>query len=64
LIEEVARVAGPNIAKGRAILAHLGPGASLAAVRGGQSIETNLANLAFWVRAADNGTCAGLSDPS
>ena len=34
LMEEVARVAGPNIAGGRVILAHLGSGASLAAVHG------------------------------
>ena len=33
LIEELARVAGPEAARGRVILAHLGAGASLAAVR-------------------------------
>ena len=35
LTEELARTAGPDAANGRVILAHLGNGASLAAVRGG-----------------------------
>ena len=42
LMEELARVAGPDEARGRVILAHLGAGASLAAVRGGQCIETTM----------------------
>jgi acetate kinase len=42
LMEEVARVAGPAATSGRVILAHLGSGASLAAVRGGQSIDTTM----------------------
>jgi acetate kinase len=42
LLEELARVAGPAAAQGRVILAHLGNGASLAAVRGGQSIDTSM----------------------
>ena len=42
LIEELARVAGTTTAQGRVILAHLGGGASLAAVRGGKSIDTSM----------------------
>ena len=42
LMEELARVAGAEAALGRAILAHLGNGASLAAVRGGKSIDTSM----------------------
>jgi len=42
LMEELARVAGPAAAQGRVILAHLGNGASLAAVRDGKSIDTSM----------------------
>jgi acetate kinase len=42
LIEELARVAGAQAAGGRVILAHLGSGASLAAVREGKSIDTSM----------------------
>jgi acetate kinase len=42
LIEELARLAGSEAAKGRVILAHLGNGASLAAVREGKSIDTSM----------------------
>jgi acetate kinase len=42
LIEELARVAGEKAAQGRVILAHLGSGASLAAVREGKSIDTSM----------------------
>ena len=42
LMEELARVAGANVALGRVILAHLGNGASLAAVQGGKSIDTSM----------------------
>jgi acetate kinase len=41
LIEELARL-DPAAAKGRVILAHLGGGASLAAVRDGKSIDTSM----------------------
>ena len=34
--------AGPDVAQGRVILAHLGNGASLAAVRNGKSIDTSM----------------------
>ncbi|MGO8764413.1 MAG: acetate/propionate family kinase [Limisphaerales bacterium] len=42
LIHELARVAGARAAKGRVILAHLGNGASITAVRGGKSIDTSM----------------------
>ena len=42
LLEELARIAGPAAADGRVILAHLGNGASLAAVRGGRCVDTSM----------------------
>ncbi len=42
LMEELARVAGPEAANGRVVLAHLGNGASLAAVRGGKCVDTSM----------------------
>ena len=42
LMEELARVAGAEAAQGRVILAHLGNGASLAAVRDGKSLDTSM----------------------
>ncbi len=42
LMEELRRVAGPQAARGRVILAHLGNGASLAAVYKGKSIDTSM----------------------
>ena len=42
LMGELARLAGAEAAKGRVILAHLGNGASLAAVREGQSVDTSM----------------------
>ena len=42
LMGELARLAGPEAAQGRVILAHLGSGASLAAVRGGQPVDTSM----------------------
>ncbi|MGA2863645.1 MAG: acetate/propionate family kinase [Verrucomicrobiota bacterium] len=42
LLEELARLAGPEVARGRLILAHLGNGASLAAVREGKPIDTSM----------------------
>ena len=42
LVDELARVDGAERAKGRVILAHLGNGASLAAVYGGKSIDTSM----------------------
>jgi acetate kinase len=42
LMGELARLAGPEAAQGRVILAHLGNGASLAAVRDGKSVDTSM----------------------
>jgi acetate kinase len=42
LLEELRRVAGPRAARGRVILAHLGNGASLAAVYKGKSMDTSM----------------------
>lgn len=42
LMEELTRAAGARAAQGRVILAHLGNGSSLAAVRGGTSIDTSM----------------------
>lgn len=42
LMEELARTAGAAAARGRVILAHLGSGASLAAVRDGRCLDTSM----------------------
>jgi acetate kinase len=42
LIEEIARLAGRDAAHGRVILAHLGNGVSITAVREGKSIDTSM----------------------
>jgi acetate kinase len=42
LMQQLERTAGTQVAQGRVILAHLGNGASLAAVRNGQSIDTSM----------------------
>lgn len=58
LMEELRRVAGTEAAEGRVILAHLGQGSSLAAVRGGQGIDTSMgftpaAGLMMGTRSGD-----------
>jgi acetate kinase len=58
LMEELARLGGPAAAAGRVILAHLGNGASLAAARGGKSIDTSMgftptAGLVMSTRSGD-----------
>lgn len=58
LMEELARLDGPGPAGGRVILAHLGNGASLAAVRDGKSIDTSMgftptAGLVMSTRSGD-----------
>jgi acetate kinase len=58
LMEELTRMAGAKAARGRVILAHLGNGASLAAVRGGKSIDTSMgftptAGLVMSTRSGD-----------
>lgn len=42
LMEELERLAGPQAARGRVILAHLGNGASLAAVHQGKPLDTSM----------------------
>jgi acetate kinase len=42
LMVELSRLAGPESAQGRVILAHLGSGASLAAVHKGKSVDTSM----------------------
>jgi acetate kinase len=58
LMEELARVAGVKAANARVILAHLGNGASLAAVHEGKSIDTSMgftpaAGLVMSTRSGD-----------
>jgi acetate kinase len=58
LMEELARLGDPTATKGRVILAHLGNGASLAAVRDGKSIDTSMgftptAGLVMSTRSGD-----------
>ena len=58
LMEELARLGDPAASKGRIILAHLGNGASLAAVRDGKSIDTSMgftptAGLVMSTRSGD-----------
>jgi acetate kinase len=43
LMEELAAVAGDAVAHGRVVIAHLGSGASLAAIRAGRCIDTSMA---------------------
>jgi acetate kinase len=42
LVEELARLAGEQVARGRVILAHLGSGSSLTALRDGRSVDTTM----------------------
>src|SRR5437773_12379551 len=42
LMQELEAVAGAKAARGRVILAHLGTGASMAAVRDGKSLDTSM----------------------
>jgi acetate kinase len=58
LMAELARLGDPAATKGRVILAHLGNGASLAAVRDGNSIDTSMgftpaAGLVMGTRSGD-----------
>jgi acetate kinase len=58
LLEELGRVAGADAAQGRVVLAHLGNGASLAAVQGGRSVDTSMgftpaAGLVMSTRSGD-----------
>lgn len=61
LLEELARVAGRRAARSRLVLAHLGNGASMAAVRGGKCRDTS---MAFTTAAGlPMGTRSGDLDP-
>jgi acetate kinase len=42
LTEELARLGDPAVTRGRVVLAHLGAGASIAALRDGRSIDTSM----------------------
>ena len=42
IVDELRRLAGDEVARGRLILAHLGSGASLAAVRNGKPVDTTM----------------------
>jgi acetate kinase len=42
LLEELARIAGSAAARGRVVMAHLGNGASMTALRDGQSVDTSM----------------------
>ena len=42
LIEDLKRTAGAEVAKGKLIIAHLGSGASIAAIREGKAIDTSM----------------------
>ena len=58
LMEELARLGDPAAKRGRVILAHLGNGASMAAVRDGESIDTSMcftptAGLVMSTRSGD-----------
>ena len=58
LMEELTRLGDPAATKGRVILAHLGNGASLAAVRDGKSMDTSMgftptAGLVMSTRSGD-----------
>ena len=58
LMEELAHLGDPTATKGRVILAHLGNGASIAAVRDGKSIDTSMsftptAGLVMSTRSGD-----------
>jgi acetate kinase len=58
LMEELARLGDPAATSGRVILAHLGNGASMAAVRDGKSIDTSMgftptAGLVMSTRSGD-----------
>ncbi len=58
VVEELARVAAQRVANGRLVLAHLGGGASMAAVHAGRSLDTTMgftpaAGLPMGTRSGD-----------
>jgi len=64
LLEELERIAGREAALGRVVLAHLGAGASLAAVHQGRCVETTMgftpvSGLVMGTRSGDLDPCLG-----
>jgi acetate kinase len=57
LVDELTLMAGPQAANGRVLLAHLGSGASITAVKGGRSLDTTMgftpAGLVMSTRSGD-----------
>jgi len=58
LVQELEKIAGPKVSSGRVILAHLGNGASMTAVRDGKSMDTSMgftpaAGLVMSTRSGD-----------
>lgn len=58
VVGELARIAGPDVAASRLLLAHLGSGSSMAAVHGGKSVDTTMsltptAGLVMGTRSGD-----------
>jgi len=58
LLRELSRIAGPEVAGGRVLLAHLGSGSSMAAVHNGLSVDTTMsfsstAGLVMGTRSGD-----------
>src|SRR5206468_1062695 len=58
LVGELARIAGPEAARSRLVLAHLGSGSSMAAVRDGKCVDTTMsftpsAGLVMGTRSGD-----------
>jgi acetate kinase len=42
LVQELHRVAGPDVVRGKVVMAHLGNGSSLAALNAGKSVDTSM----------------------
>ncbi len=61
LVHELARLAGPGASAGRVVMAHLGNGASMAALCGGKSIDTSMGFTP--VSGLPMGTRSGDIDP-
>jgi len=64
LVEELTRTGGAEMAQGRVIVAHLGSGASITAVRGGKSMDTSMSftptgGLPMSTRSGDLDPCLG-----
>jgi acetate kinase len=61
LLQELKRLGDPSAVSGRVVLAHLGSGASLAAVRDGRSVDTSMGFTPTW--GLMMGTRSGDLDP-